>query len=318
MADRILYLPILDPSHHDRAIANKHGLRSALAARGEVKEFDYLASPDTHGELFDLLIEYRPDVLFTQLQGTDRVTDDDLRTVKELYPTITICNYNGDYWPEHLIAPDMLELLQHVDIQLVTNGSVLDTYAEHGINAAYWPHSFETPVRELPDVPAYDVLYLGNCYDDFRKELGEMLRALPYNVGIYGSGWPVHNGDCTYDFTMGEALYKQAKLTICDNEFTHARGYLSNRPFQAMAAGCFVLHQRVADLETMTGYRAGVHYGEFVTLDQIPAAVEFWLAHDTERRLIAGAGQAFTRREHSFEARVKQLFEQLLPEVSRV
>jgi glycosyltransferase involved in cell wall biosynthesis len=315
---KVLYLPIYDPSMHTQATANKHGLRTALEQFFEVNEFDYLAPEhgEMYSQLYRLIVTLEPHILLTQLQGTTRITVDSLRAIREWYPNLFIANWNGDYWPEHLTSPDMLALLKHVDVQLVTNGSVLDTYAEHGINAVYWPHSFEAAVRDLPDVPDYDVVFLGNCYSEHRKQLEPVLRSLPCRVGIYGSGWQSGDGECTYDFTQGEALYRKAKIAICDNEFSEAKGYLSNRPFQAWAAGCFVLHQRVTDLEVFTGYRRNVHYGEFTELTDISAAVEFWLERDNERRIIAGAGRSFTRREHSFEARVHKLIE-LLPEVIR-
>lgn len=313
---RILYLPIYEPgSYHERSCANKHGLRTALRGHGEVVEFDYLAYPREH--LFNrvcmIIEEFNPTIIFTQLQGADCITPNQLRAIKEY--GVPIVNWNGDYWPRSLTTPDMLELLKYVDLQLVVNGSVLDAYKRHGINAALWPHSFETPVRELPDVPEYDVIYLGNNYSEKRGELYKVLRSLPYKVGIYGNGWPESEGECTYDFTTGHALYRKAKICISDNEYTDAVGYLSNRPFQAMAAGCFVLQQIVTGLPELVGYKANVHYGLFADIDSIPMAVEHWLQHDKERQIISRAGQAYTLLSHSFEARTKQLFEELLPEV---
>lgn len=318
---KILYLPIYEPgSYHERATANKHGLRTALQNWGEVVEFDYLkpSQQDMYSILAGMLVQFKPDILFTQLQGSDRITGEDLRAIRLAVPNMKIVNWNGDYWPRSLTTPDMLALLKHVDLQLVVNGSVLDTYREHDINAALWPHSFETPVRELPDVPEYDVLYLGNNYSEKRKELYTVLRSLPYKVGIYGNGWEQSEGECTYDFTTGHALYSKARICISDNEYTDAVGYLSNRPFQAMAAGCFVLQQYVPELEERVGFCANVHYGEFTDIADIPAMVDYYMAHDYERNLIARAGQAHTLNAHSFDARVKQLFTELLPEVVNV
>jgi len=314
----ILYLPIYEPgAHHDVQRTNKHGLRDALAKRGTVTEFDYVAPPQAQvmPELIGLIESTQPDLLFLQLQGTDRVTADDLHRIRENYPALTVVNWNGDFWPEHLTSPDMLALLDNVDLQMVINGSVLPVYAELGINARYWQFGYETATRELPDVPAYDVVFLGNNYSEKRAELYKVLRSLPYKVGIYGSGWPESDGQCTYDFAYGEALYRKAKIAIDDSQWPDAEGYTSNRILQAMYAGCFVLHQYVKGMGRYTDLWASVHYAEFNTLEDLPQAVDKWLTHDEMRGIIASTGQRAVTECHSFDERVNQLFDEFLPAV---
>lgn len=314
----ILYLPIYEPgAHHDVQRANKHGLRDALGKRGTVTEFDYVAVPQSQvmPELIGLIESTHPDLLFLQLQGTDRVTADDLHRIRDNYPALTVVNWNGDFWPEHLTSPDMLALLDNVDLQMVINGSVLSTYAELGINARYWQFGYETALGELPDVPAYDVVFLGNNYSEKRAELYNVLRSLPYKVGIYGSGWPQSEGQCTYDFAYGEALYRKAKIAIDDSQWPDAEGYTSNRILQAMYAGCFVLHQYVSKLEDYASLFADVDYAQFSTLDELPECVAMWLSADKERCEIAQLGHNAVVAYHSFDARVAQLFDEFLPTV---
>lgn len=315
---RTLYLPIIEPgANHDTALASKHGLRTALSQHGEVRQFDYMALQrvEVLTRTMRLLEDFCPDLLFLQLHGPDWLTPGDLRFIREEYPDMQIVNWNGDYWPHSLTSDGMIDLLREVDLQLVVNASVLPVYRERGVNAAFWPFGYETPVTAIPDTPSHDVVYLGNNYSEKRAELGKVLRSLPCNVGIYGSGWDKADGDCMYNFAYGKGLYERAKITISDNQFPDAIGYLSNRPFQAMDAGCFVLQQYVDALDGYTGLVDGEHYIGFRELSEIPSLVETWLAKSPERHVIAHNGQRFVQEYHTFEVRVKQLFEVLLPEV---
>ena len=315
---RTLLLPIFEPgSYHDRAVANKDGLRKAFEALGPTQEWDYLANDraTAFAGLANRIETFNPTLVFTQLGSTEHFSADQIALLRREYPTVRFANWNGDYWPEHLTSPAMLELLRHFDVQLVVNGAVLPDYARAGVRAAFWPFGYETPNRELPDVPAYDVVYLGNNYSPSRAELYTLLRSLPYSVGIYGSGWPRSEGECTYDFTYGEALYRKAKLTISDAQWPDADGYLSNRPFQAMAAGCFVLQQRVKDVQVMTGLVNGAHWALYFTPDELPDLVRDWLHRDAERRHIAAKGRREVQERHSWDERVRVLVDELLPEL---
>lgn len=311
---KILFLPIYDPSHHQVSVENKHGLRDALIAAGHtIWEIDYCAVPHNQliNDIENAISQFTPDIFLTQLQGVDRIDAVKAAYIREFWRGLTWVNFNQDYWPEHHTTPDMVALLRHVDLQLVSNGSVLPDYAANGVNAAYWPFAYETPVRPLPDVPHHDVVFLGNAYSDHRRKLGKLLKSLPYNVGLYGSGWENADGDCNYDFTYGEALYKNAKIAISDNEFTDAVGYLSNRPFQILAAGgAVMLQQRVKELEEMIGLKQLTHYIEWLTVDELPEMITSIMQgylKEWRRKEITSTGQAFVREHHSYDVRVREL-----------
>lgn len=322
MTHRILYLPIHVPgTYHDKSVKNKRGLREAFERIGDVCEMDYVAYPvdALYGRICNIVEAFRPTLLFTQFQGTDRITPEQLRSIR-LLAGCPIVNWNGDYWPEHLVSDDMLRLLREVDLQLVINASVLDNYAHANIRANFWSFGVE-PVdyRHLPLSRAFDVVFLGNNYSEKRQQLNDCLINLPCTVGLFGNGWSYSGGDCNYDFRTAASIYEQATIAISDNQFPDALGYLSDRPYQAMAAGAFVLQQRVAELEEWTGFIEGIHYIGFDDLNELPALVEYWLKPENAnaRRQIADIAQKFVTTEHSFDARVRQLYEQLLPEVSR-
>lgn len=311
---RILYLPIYEPGHTLQR-HTKRGLREALAKKYLVWELDYLASPDLRRDLFGALEIFRPHLLLTQLHGPDQITEQIASDLRAAYPRLVWVNWNGDYWPSGLTSPDMLRLLRRIDLQTVTNAIVLPTYKEHNITAAYWQIGYEDPIGPVPTVPAHEVVWLANRHSN-RQTLYDLLTTLNVNVGIYGSGWPASNGECTYDFATGAALYQAAKLSIGDNQFPDAYGFVSNRIFQALAAGgALLLHQRVKGLEQLTGLIDGVHYVEWLDFDDLRDKIAYYLdpEHEDERDAIAAAGTAFVREKHSFDVRVQELFGKLLP-----
>lgn len=309
---RVLLLTLYEPGYGQY----KRGLRDALRRVSAVWEVDYLNERVDLGELVRV---WQPHVLLMQLHSAEEIAPAELAAARSWCPSMVVVNWNGDVYEDKLTSPAMLELLQHVDVQLVVNESVIPAYSEHGIKAAYWQVAYE-PIDEtaLPRVAAHDVVWLANGYTPARKALGELLRAMQgVNVGLYGTGWRVPNGNTTYNFAAGAALYRQAKIALGDNQYPEQRGFVSNRIFEALANGAFLLHQRVDGLEELTGLKAGVHYVEWTTPQDLQQKIRWWLnpKHTRERRLIAEAGEQFVRERHSFDARVHELFEHILPEV---
>lgn len=323
---RVLYLPIYEPRPpQDPAriaqLEQKRGLRDALAARYIVRELDYLAVPEGELEktLGGLLASFAPDLVLTQVHGYRPLTVGIMAHLRAIYPRPVWVNWNGDYWPDGLISPAMLELLRYWDVQTTVNASVLDTYAQHGIPAAYWQIGVEeTPEPEGTAQYDWDVIFLANNYSDARANLGRELKALPYRVALFGEHWgKLGEGKTTlYDFAAGAALYNRARIAISDNQFPEAEGYVSNRLFQALAAGnTTIFQQHIEGLEEWTGLIAGVHYVEWFDVNGLQNLLATYLnpANESALKLIGKTGYAFVKEHHSFAARVEELRIQILP-----
>lgn len=304
---RVLYMPIYERGYHMQQ-QGKRGLREALQRCGLVYEIDYVNSKYN---LPAAVKAFQPHLLLTQAHAPDSIPIKQIAAAREACPEMVVVNWNGDVYTHGLTTPEMLAYLQHFDIQLVVNDSVLPDYQANGINAAYWQVAYE-PVDDnnLPAMPAHDVVFLGNAYSEPRQQLGRMLQNMQgVNVGLYGRGWKWGNGDTTYNFPAGTALYQNSKIAIGDNQYQDQRGFVSNRLFEALAAGAFLLHQTIPGLEELTGLVDGVHYVAFTDLNDLQRKVQYWLqTRRIEKRIeIAAAGRAFVRQHHSFDARVDEL-----------
>lgn len=323
---RVLYLPIYEPgSHYAIQKAQKHGLRDAFGRVGLVWEIDF------NNEAFDLpaaVKAWQPDLLFVQLHSAEQVNAAMLREARAIKPDMVIAAWNGDVYQRHLLEPGVVDALRQCDVQLTVNASVFPKYNQLGIKARYWQCAWE-PVDEtalpttLPTgvpIVAHDILLLANAYSKQRKAWGDgVVRELgrEFNIGIYGSGWAgKERGQTTYNFAASYALTKLARITIGDNQWPDDYSFVSNRLFESLAVGgALLLHQHVPGLEEYTGITAGVHYVEWDDTADMVEKARYYLAHEDEARAIAEAGRAFVREHHSFEARVDELLNTILPEV---
>jgi glycosyltransferase involved in cell wall biosynthesis len=334
-AARILYLPIYEPGWavQKHPIHGKHGLRDALAraknkygATHIVQEFDYLeyATANPKGlrqKLIELADSFKPDLILTQLQSPLPITPAMLGELRQRTGA-TIINWNGDQAIGGLASPEVLQLLRHVDLQLITNLDVVDTYEREGVKWAYWQIGYEESADDENTATTADAYY---------QELG---RPSPFSEGL---SWPVvylaslrspervaiakiveefggkvfTPGDefaSLYNFSVTKRIYTHARCIISDNGFT-SRGFVSNRLFQALAAGGgVVLQQHVDGLDELTGLKDGRHYQEWTDLDNLKSWLKAFLGeHGAPAQEIAHLGTAFVREHFSFDAQVAKL-----------
>jgi spore maturation protein CgeB/glycosyltransferase involved in cell wall biosynthesis len=308
---RILYAPLFSPGYG----RYKRGLFDALARVGLVYELDYVRQ---RGKFLRAVADFQPHLILTQLHDAHSITAQMLEAARQSVPGAVIVNWCGDVYADQLTAPDMLELLKQIDLQLVVNADVLPVYAAHGIHAAYWQIGFEPVPDELPDMPAHEIVFQGNAYSPARKLLAAALYEMSGDVGIYGLGWDRSSGNTFYDFARSAALYRNCKIAVGDNQYSD-KGFVSNRLFEAISNGTFLLHQTIPGLEELTGLIDGTHYISWLDLADLRDKARYYLApeHEDERQQIAAAGEAFVRAHHSFDARVRELFQQLLPRVNQ-
>lgn len=310
---RMMTLPIYEHPH-PQSLNREAGLTESLSKVGLCLEFDYVNSA---WKWVDIVSAWQPDLLITQFQAADEQTLYDLATARNAVPNMVVVNWNGDVHEKQLVSPIMLDLLKNVDIQTVVNAKVLDTYKQAGIRAAYWQIGYRDPIGKLPDMPKHDVLWQGNCYNQRRNDMLATLKYACYSnkatFGVYGS-CPGAVGNTHYDFAAQAALYKNATITVGDT-YPGGYAYVSNRVFQALAAGAFLVQEVSPGLEEYTGLTAGVHYVAWKDHDELARHIRYWLnpKHAAEREKIAQCGQQFVREHFSYDAQVRKLFADILP-----
>jgi glycosyltransferase involved in cell wall biosynthesis len=307
---RVLYAPIIEAGH-DIQKAQKRGLREGLQTLGTVWEVDYIYSKES---ILEAAKAWRPHYVVTQFHTHNDISIEDAKVLRASCQE-WMANFSGDVWSDQA-TPQMMELLRLFDYQLTVNASLLPSYEAKGIRAAYWQNSFEPPIIETEERGAtHDVVFLGNNYQvqgavQSREALVKALISLPYNVGIYGRGYPegVASGESLYNFRKTGELYRGAKIAIGDNQFLEATGFASDRMFMILASGnCLMMHQKVNGMESLLGLVPGVHFVEWTDLADLKAKVAYYLEHEEERKRIADAGTRECRANHTYAARVAVL-----------
>jgi hypothetical protein len=153
------------------------------------------------------------------------------------------------------------------------------------------------------------VLFVGSTRGEFRPMVRNALAA-GINVGVYGVGWeafiePRHiRGEFLANDELPQA-YATAGVVLNDHwPLMAENGFLSNRLFDAVAAGAHVISDPALGLVDV--------FGDAVTIvnspDELRAAVEQPLHRNRH------ADSAYISREHSFDARARVL----LAEVERL
>lgn len=307
---RVLYAPIIEAGHVVQK-EQKRGLRDALGALGVVWEVDYQFSGESIAEAAKA---WQPHLTLTQFHTAATTSAEEAKVLRACCSG-PLLNFSGDVWSDQA-SPEFLEILRYYDLQLTVNAGLLPKYQAIGIRAVYWQNSNEPQIIEdiAPD-RFCDVIFVGNNYHvegavQSRQTLAFALKDMAPTVHIYGRGYPgnLAEGESLYNFRHTGTLYRGAKIAIADNQFFEATGFASDRMFMVLAAGgCALFHQRVDKMEELLGLKAGVHYVEWITVEDLKTKIAYYLAHLDELTAIAAAGTAECRAHHSFPARVEQL-----------
>lgn len=315
---RILYAPIFELGY-DAQKRGMCGLRNAFSRVGDVIEVDYrkdyheLGVDGMKRKILNIIGVFNPHIFFTQLQkygyGFDKSY---IKKIRAVSPRTILINFNGDYWRDgHL-----MDVLSKYDLQLVVDHANVNEYKKHGVRARYWQISAEEPEIDIASAPAYDVLFLGNGYSNFRHQLVNKLYEIGtrhnLSVGVYGSGYSVPvEGNTLYEYGKNQSMMAKAKVVIGDMQFPDSDGYVSNRLFEALRAGACLLNQTVNNADIRLGLVSGVHYVAWDTLDDLDVLIPYYIHNTHIRDKVAQAGQKWFYEGQTFDHRVKQLLDMI-------
>jgi GT2 family glycosyltransferase len=171
------------------------------------------------------------------------------------------------------------------------------------------------PRRFHPDpLPgrARDLAYVANS----RGVLRPMMRDLAggeHDLAVWGGGW---HGLIPDRWVVAEHvpnhelrhIYSSAEIVLCDHwEDMREHGYVSNRIYDALACGAFLISDAVEGLEEIVG-DAVVTYR---TPEELAALITRFLADPEERSRRAAHGRERVLASHTFAQRADVLLEQL-------
>lgn len=206
-------------------------------------------------------------------------------------------------------------VLREYDHCFTFASALLERYRTEGVAAVSWLPFARDPEQHGPPTarrdPDHDVVFAGNLDAERVRWLEPVART--HRVVIFGEqvraavprGSALARADirpAAYGAALAEALSRGAiSLNIMreQNRLSH-----NMRSYESLACGAFTLSQWTPELERL--FRADEEVAFVRSPEELPAAVDDWLARPADRARIAAAG--FARVEHdTYERRAREL-----------
>ena len=166
----------------------------------------------------------------------------------------------------------------------------------------------EVMVCEEHKEKAYDLLFVGNSRHVYRQILKDLLPT-KYQLSVYGRDWeefPVKDyvvSDYLDNAKVGQA-YHDAKILLNDHwDDMREYGIISNRIFDALAVGAFVISDSMDSIHEIFDGSVVTYTGS----DDLHQKIEYYMSHDEEREKLAKQGQEIVLQQHTFTQRIEKI-----------
>jgi glycosyltransferase involved in cell wall biosynthesis len=177
-------------------------------------------------------------------------------------------------------------------------------------------HQATDPERFFPDAtgPRHDLLFVANYRPN--RPIIDWLLPTERDLAVYGNGWDKYGLDARHlrgGHIPNEDLrrfYSSASIVLNDTwEDMRAAGFISNRIYDALACGAFVLSDDVAGLADEFDGSVEVYRDEA----GLREAIERYLDAPARRREAAERGRSAVLERHTFERRAAALLAVIEP-----
>ena len=174
-------------------------------------------------------------------------------------------------------------------------------------------HQATDPHRFFPEAggPTHELLLVGNARRGGRPVL-DALSKTPWDLAVYGTGWRPESLDPRHlrgTWIRNEELhrYYAGAAIVLNDHWADMRdeGFISNRIYDALASGAFVLSDQVAGVEAE--FDAGV--ATWHDAGSLRAAIERYLPDTAARRSMAERGRQAVMARHTFDHRVETILD---------
>jgi Glycosyl transferases group 1 len=202
-----------------------------------------------------------------------------------------------------LSLPPRQDIAKLFDDVVLYHRDSLDAFPEHGDRVYWMPFALDPDLfPPIPDprspVPEYDLGYVGSL-DGIWSERRRMLDLLATRFAVSPYGQLVTNDEMARIYRHSRIVFN---LPIVPT--------ITPRVFEAMGAGSMLLTGR-ADNGLDLLFEDGVHLVTFEGEADLMRKAAYYLAYAEDRETIARAGHELVVREHTWEARLRSLLDEL-------
>lgn len=284
----------------------KDSMRKAF--RANCTEYRELSTgvPNVNYHAVQIAQEFRPDIIFMQIQAPNIIT---VQTVKEFKRLgAWVVNWNGDMRAN---TPDWMQHMAHsVDRTLFTNMRDVRNVVKGGFLEIGYDPEIYTP--DGPKIPCRPIAFFGNNYGEnmfplsrLRLEMNHALtQAFPRDYGVYGTCWPNASGNFNHSQAEEAKAYRSVDIAINLSHFDEEQ-YTSDRVFRIMGTGVFCLARKYNGMP----FEDGKHCRVWETIPQLVDLINYYLLHKEERDIIAKQGLELVKAEYTFHRMAERLIE---------
>lgn len=260
---------------------------------------------DVNEKAISIAKEFKPDIIFMQIQAPDIIHNDTVRQMKET--GAFIINWNGDI--RHSTPDWMQSMAEHVDRTLFSNMRDARNVKNGGyLEIGYDPEIYKPEGEKLP---CKEIAFFGNNYganrfpmSRFRIDMHNLLtRQFGSKYGAYGN-WSNASGNFNHSQYEEAAAYRSCKIAINVSHFEEER-YSSDRILRILGTGVFCLCKWYPAMP----YIDGVHVKVWRTLPELLSLIKHYMndANKDERDRIARQGMEFVQSNYTFDHMVKSI-----------
>ena len=239
----------------------------------------------------------RPDVMFV-VQLNYEIWLETLRIIQSAGDVATICWTTDDSWKYREVSRFIGSSYHAVT---TTYAEVLPMYHRdriHNVLLTQWAANSKNLKEPLAARECqYQVSFVGAAHGD-RKERISRLNDHGIGVSCFGYGWP--SGP-----VAAEKISQIMRESVISLNFANSKGQnqIKARTFEVPGAGGFLLTECAPGLEKF--YSIGNEIDVFSRTEDLVAKINYYLSHPDKRDAIARAGLKRTKREHTYEIRMK-------------
>ncbi len=205
------------------------------------------------------------------------------------------------------------------DLIISSLPNIVARMKEYGKNSEYLPLAFEaTILNKLKKINTpYDVTHIGG-YGAIHNERNKILEKVADKIKIDFWGYGIDNLDENspilknyhgeaWGLDMYNILYN-SKITLTAHIKKVAKNYANNMTlYESTGTGTMLITDYKDNLGEL--FEIGKEIETYKTKEELLEKVNYYLAHEDERKKIAEAGQKRTIKDHTYEIRMKELID---------
>lgn len=268
----------------------------------------YTGDKDLNVNTLLLFNEFKPDIVFMQIQAPNIITHSVCKIMKD--SGAFIINWTGDKRQE--VPQWMIDLAPYVSLTSFSNMDDVNTMRSLGFKSEYLEIGYDPeiykPEGEALNMP--EIVFMGNNYgrgyfpmSGFRIDMVDFLRQEYGNrFGVYGSGWAYGNGNFNHSQYEEAKAYRGAKIAINCSHFD-SLNYNSDRLLRILGSGVHCVsynHKGMFDT-----YKHGLSY--FNDFNELKKTIDFNLDPKNKAYTLGWVGNDFVKNTFTFKHQVENI-----------